>query len=116
MAQPRSDTEIIIITATAPGRLRGILDGVKQPVVVGGHTHRQFDRRVDGWRFVNAGSVGMPYEGRPGAYWALLGPEVQLRRTEYNLDRAIPVLRQGGYPDLDESSTRACSSRPIQAR
>ena len=47
-------------------------------VVVCGHTHRQFDRRIDRWRVVNAGSVGMPYEGRPGAYWALLGPGVEM--------------------------------------
>jgi hypothetical protein len=26
----------------------------------------------------------MPYEAEPGAYWALLGPEVELRRTEYD--------------------------------
>ena len=31
-------------------------------------------------RVVNAGSVGMPFEGRAGAYWALLGPDVQHRR------------------------------------
>ncbi len=98
---PRSDTEIIT-TATSDERLRGILGGVEQPVVVGGHTHRQFDRWVDGWRVVNAGSVGVPYEGRPGAYWALLGPEVQLRRTDYDLDQAVAALRQGSYPDLDE--------------
>lgn len=98
---PRSDTEIIT-TATPEWRLREILGGLDERVVVCGHTHRQFDRRVDGWRVVNAGSVGMPYEGRPGAYWALLGPGVELRRTEYDLPEAIAVLRGGGFPDLDE--------------
>jgi putative phosphoesterase len=98
---PRSDTEIIT-TATTAERLRGILAGVEQEVVVGGHTHRQFDRRVDGWRVINAGSVGLPYEGRAGAYWALLGPDVELRRSEYDLDAAIEELRAGGYPDLGE--------------
>lgn len=99
---PRSDTEIIT-TATADQRLRDILAGVEQRIVVCGHTHRQFDRRVDGWRVVNAGSVGIPYEGRAGAYWALLGPEVELRHSEYDLDTAIPQLRDSGYPDLDEA-------------
>ncbi len=98
---PRSDTKIIT-TATSDERLRGILDGVEQPVVVGGHTHRQFDRRIDGWRVVNAGSVGVPYEGRAGAYWALLGPRVQLRRTEYDLDHAAAALRAAGFPDVEE--------------
>jgi hypothetical protein len=52
---------------------------------------------------VNAGSVGMPYEGRPGAYWLLLGPEVDLRRTEYDLEAAIELLRATGWPDLEQS-------------
>jgi predicted phosphodiesterase len=98
---PRSDSEIVT-TETPEQRLREIVRGVDQRVVVCGHTHRQFDRRVDDWRVVNAGSVGMPYQGRPGAYWALLGPEVELRRTEYDLAAAVIDLRAGGFPDLDE--------------
>jgi predicted phosphodiesterase len=98
---PRSDTEIITRIASDE-RLREILGGVDEQVIVGGHVHQQFDRSIDRWRFVNAGSVGMPYEGRAGAYWALLGPDVQLRRTEYDLERAVAELRTGGFPDLDE--------------
>jgi predicted phosphodiesterase len=98
---PRSDTEIIT-RVTRENRLREILGDVQEHVVVGGHVHQQFDRSIDRWRFVNAGSVGIPYEGQAGAYWALVGPDVQLRRTEYDLQRAIEELRLGGYPDLDE--------------
>ena len=54
-----------------------------------------------GKRLVNAGSVGMPYEERPGAYWALLGPEVELRRTEYDLEAAAAAIRATGFPDAD---------------
>src|SRR5207248_5767334 len=98
---PRSDTEIVT-RVTADGRLREILFGIHDRVVVCGHTHQQFDRSVDGLRVINAGSVGVPYEGQPGAYWALLGPDVQLRRTEYDLDQAVAQLRAGGFPDLHE--------------
>jgi predicted phosphodiesterase len=98
---PRSDAEIIT-SATPQQRLREILGGIEERVVVCGHTHRQLDRRVDDSRVVNAGSVGVPYEGSPGAYWALLGPDVELRRTEYDLEAAITELRAGGFPDLDE--------------
>ena len=38
-----------------------------------GHTHMQFERTIAGKRVVNSGSVGMPYEDEPGAYWTLLG-------------------------------------------
>lgn len=98
---PDSDTEIIT-TSTPDTRLAELLGGVEEPTVVCGHTHRQFDRRVGRWRVVNAGSVGLPYEGRPGAYWALLGPDIELRRTHYDLDRALAELRADGFPDLDD--------------
>ncbi len=98
---PRSDTEIVT-TATSDERLRKVLNGVPGGVIVGGHTHRQFDRRLDEWRVINAGSVGIPYEGRVGAYWALLGPDVELRRTEYDVAAAIEEMRAGGFAQLDE--------------
>jgi predicted phosphodiesterase len=98
---PRSDAENIT-RVTPPDRLREILAGVEPRTVVCGHTHQQFDRTLDGQRIVNAGSVGLPYEGRPGAYWALLGPDVELRRTEYDVDRALQELAARGFPDLDE--------------
>lgn len=98
---PSSDTEII--TAITPAeRLGEILLGTEQVTIVGGHTHRQFDRWAYRWRFINAGSVGMPYEGRTGAFWALLGPELELRCTDYDVASAIEELRDGGFDDVDE--------------
>jgi putative phosphoesterase len=81
-ATPRDDEELL--TRISPDdRWREALAGVEEPVVVCGHTHTQFDRRVDDIRVVNSGSVGMPYEHEPGAYWTLLGPDVAFQRTEY---------------------------------
>jgi predicted phosphodiesterase len=98
---PRSDTEIIT-TKTPVQRLSRILEGIPEPLIVGGHTHRQLVHHAGDRRFVNAGSVGAPYEGRPGAFWALLGPEVSLRRTEYDISAACGELRKTGYPDVEE--------------
>jgi predicted phosphodiesterase len=98
---PRSDTENLT-PLTSDLRLREVLDGVSEDVVVCGHTHRQFVLSVDGQRVLNAGSVGLPYEGQVGAYWALLGPELSLRRTEYDLAQALVRLRREGWADLDE--------------
>jgi putative phosphoesterase len=82
-ATPRSDEEIL--TRISPEeRWREALSGVVDAdVVVCGHTHIQFERQVGDIRLVNAGSIGMPYEREPGAYWALVGEDVELRRTEY---------------------------------
>lgn len=78
----RNDEEIF--TRDSPDEAWAkVLSGSDANVVVCGHTHVQFDRRVGEVRLVNAGSVGMPYEDAPGAYWALLGPDVEFRRTAY---------------------------------
>ena len=70
-----------------------MLEGVPQETIVIGHTHSQFDRRVAGHRIVNSGSVGAAWEAKPGAYWALIdGDQVELRRTEYDVEAAIRVL------------------------
>ena len=99
---PRSDEEILT-AITPPKRLDPILDGVREQVVVSGHTHVQFERRVGDRLLVNAGSVGMPYEGEPGiACWAVLGPDVELRRTPYDVEAAAAAMRATGYPQVDE--------------
>jgi predicted phosphodiesterase len=81
-ATPRNDYEIFTILSPDE-RVLEMMGGVPQRVVVCGHTHVQDDRRIGEYRVVNAGSVGMAYEDTPGAYWALLGPDVGLRRTSY---------------------------------
>jgi putative phosphoesterase len=98
---PRSDEEILTKVSPAE-RVAAALAGTEARLVVGGHTHVQFDREVSGRRLVNAGSVGMPYEGRRGAFWALLGPDVELRWTTYEVEAAVAAIRQTGYPRADE--------------
>jgi len=109
---PRSDEEILT-AITPPKRLDPILDGVSQNLVVCGHTHAQFDRLVGDRRLVNAGSVGMAYEGEPGiAAWALLGPTVELRRTPYDVEAAAALVRDTGFPEADELVNQALLHPP----
>ena len=98
-ATPRSDRERIT-RLTPEDDLREVLDGADADVVVCGHTHVQFDRRVGATRLVNAGSVGWPWEDGRGAYWALLGPGVELRRTDYDVDAAVASL-DPDFPDRE---------------
>jgi predicted phosphodiesterase len=99
-ATPRCDEEIVT-RATTEGDLAAALEGTDEPVVIGGHTHVQFDRRAAKRRFVNVGSVGRPYEGRSGAYWALLGPDVRLLRTEYDVQSAAKAALGSGQPSAE---------------
>jgi putative phosphoesterase len=97
-ATPASDMDVFT-TRSPDEEVRALFSGICQRVAVCGHTHMQFERRVDGLRIVNAGSVGMAYEDRPGAYWALLGPDAELRRTDYDLEAAAALVRATGYPN-----------------
>ena len=94
---PRSDEELIT-PETPEERLAAAVAGRTERVVVSAHTHLQFDRRAAGIRSVNPGSVGMPYAWERGAYWARLGPDVDLRRTEYDVERAVRAYRQTDDP------------------
>lgn len=109
---PRSETEAFT-RLTAEDRLLPLFEPLQVPLVVCGHTHMQFDRRVGSTRVVNAGSVGMPF-GEPGAYWLLLGPDVQLRRTLYDLAEAAERIRGSEYPQAEEFATQSVLAPPSE--
>lgn len=93
-ATPRRDDEMILVDSP-PERWAAVLGAVIERTVVCGHTHMQFDRLAAGHRVINAGSVGMPY-GSPGACWAMLGPAVTLRQTQYDTAAAAAAIEASG--------------------
>src|SRR4029453_12198344 len=101
-ATTRSDTEIVLVDSPV-GRYQAAFADTDEPLVMLGHTHMPFDRLANRRRFVNPGSVGMPY-GRRGALWALLGPDLSLPRTEYDAPAAAATFRAAatGYPGLED--------------
>jgi predicted phosphodiesterase len=103
-ATPRNETEIFT-RVTPEERSLPIFAGVEESVVVCGHTHMQFDRRVGPTRVVNAGSVGMPF-GTTGADWLLLGPGIELRKTSYDTTAAAELFRRTSYPMVEELAVR----------
>jgi putative phosphoesterase len=111
-ATPRSDTEIFT-RLTPEERLLPVFNGLDVSLIVCGHTHMQFDRTIGRIRVVNAGSVGMPF-GEPGAYWLLLGPDVQPRRTRYDLTRAADRIRDTGHPQSQDFAERSVLQPPSE--
>ena len=79
-ASPRNDLDVFT-ERTPEERIAFLFEDVDADVVVCGHTHTQFERTIAGIRVVNSGSVGMPYEEEPGAYWTL---DLEHRRTGYD--------------------------------
>ena len=97
-ATPESD-EVVYTRATPDEEVSALFLGVDADMVVCGHTHIQYERRLpSGLRIVNPGSVGLPYEGRHGAFWAVLGPDVTFRRSTYDVERTVESIRAGAAP------------------
>jgi predicted phosphodiesterase len=85
--------------AVSDAEARDWLADITEPIVICGHTHRPLDRQVDDWRIINAGSVGLPYNGDARAQYVLLdlingpdGPAWQpsFRQADYD-HSLIPV-------------------------
>jgi predicted phosphodiesterase len=105
-ATPRSDQEIVT-RLTPDDQLEAALADARFDVVVCGHTHVQVDRHLGGGRrLVNAGSVGRPYEGMRGAFWALLGDTIELLRTDYDVEEAASAILASGYPDAADHAAQ----------
>lgn len=111
-ATPQNDTDVFT-RLTPEDRVTPIFEGLDVPVVVCGHTHMQFDRTIGRIRVANAGSVGMPF-GEPGAYWLLLGPDVQFRHTRYDLGKAAERVRDTKYPQAQDFAARNVLQPPSE--
>ena len=98
-ATPRSDEELVV-PVSSEERWAEVLEGVEERVVVCGHTHIQFDEVHAGRRVVNPGSVGNPTD-RATAWWALIGPEIELRTTDYDTVATAAAMRATGFPRTD---------------
>jgi predicted phosphodiesterase len=74
-------------------------------VIAFGHTHKPWHREIEGIHFVNTGSVGRPKDGDWRAGYVMLGigggadVAFEVRRVEYDLERAIEGIRASELPD-----------------
>jgi len=113
-ATPRDDNEVF--TKLTPDEIiRPMFEDVTAPLVVCGHTHMAFDRMLGSMRIVNSGSVGMPF-GPPGADWVLIGPDVEFRHTDYDLDAAAARIRATDYPDAESFAAQYVLNPPSEAQ
>ena len=111
-ASPRRDDEMLTRLSTSE-RFAAALADVALPLVVAGHTHQQDDRTVGRLRFINAGSVGLPYDGDGDARWLWVEDGVpSLRQTPYDHVGAGTRILAAGWPD--EQSTRAALVEPME--
>ncbi|MBX3012713.1 MAG: metallophosphoesterase family protein [Caldilineaceae bacterium] len=78
-----------ILPEDTDAKIRQVLTGVEESVVVCGHVHRPLARQVDQWQVFNGGSVGIPYNSDPRAQYLLLDAVARqwvptFRRIDYD--------------------------------
>jgi putative phosphoesterase len=98
-ATPHNNTHVFT-KHTSPKKIEPIFEGVSADLVICGHTHMQYDLKLNGIRVVNSGSVGLPF-GEAGAHWLLIDEDVTFRVTEYDRLAAAGRVRQPGSLDGD---------------
>jgi putative phosphoesterase len=105
---PLRDDEVLTRLTPDPVLLDA-LGGVSERVIVGGHTHQQMVRTLPGGvTYANAGSVGIPYEGRPGAFWMMIESGTpRPRESAYDLEVARQELAGSGFPDAEDQLTES---------
>ena len=75
------------------------------PIVVTGHSHSPYAKRIAGCLFINPGSVGRMFDGNPAASCAVLefstsGPKVKHYRIPYDTARIAAAIRAAGLPEI----------------
>jgi predicted phosphodiesterase len=91
-----------------------LLAGVSEKRLVFGHTHLQFQRlSAGGIELVNPGSVGLPFDGDTRAAYAVIdGERLELRRVEYDYERAAALARERIAEVGDDIAERIESASP----
>ena len=117
-ASPAADSGRGISPDISDDELGRLLAGCGADVVIGGHTHRAADRRVNGIRALNPGSTGIPLS--PGeAGWLLIessaaagGPRVELRTAGFDVDAVVRDLQARLHPNAEFLAAVLTGRRP----
>jgi predicted phosphodiesterase len=86
------------------GKMAAAVGAKAQDVICFGHTHKAWQRVVDGVQFVNAGSVGRPKDRDWRACYVLLsivgsGAQVEFVRVAYDVEEAARAILASELPD-----------------
>jgi putative phosphoesterase len=100
-----ADREEYIGERTSEKRLSELADIAGADIVISGHKHRPAQRELDGYLFVNTGSVGRPDDGDPRAAYAILDIKprrfsVTPHRVRYDVRKTVAEIRRQQLPEL----------------
>jgi putative phosphoesterase len=121
---PRSDEEGLTVETEA-GDFGDMPIAPQVAVLACGHTHVPMDRFVGALRVVNAGSVGLPFDGDPRACYAIVSGltanggspvDVQLRRVVYDVEKVVEQFYTCNHPAADIGAYNLRTARSIGSK
>jgi predicted phosphodiesterase len=93
--------------------LEAVYSPLGREMVIYGHIHRSFVRRVSNMLVINTGSVSLSYDGdRRAAYLLLDDSEAMIRRVEYDVEKEIKSLAGCGLPRFEWVAKTLETGRP----
>ena len=100
------DDETFLDPDATDEEMRPFFAALDAALILYGHTHRPLDRVIDGWRLVNPGSIGLPFDGDPRPSYALLehGEDecrVLHRRVDYDVEETVAGMERLGHPEAE---------------
>jgi putative phosphoesterase len=93
-----------LLAETPEDRLRELAGMVEENVIICGHSHQAFFRKVGDKYFLNPGSVGRQDDGDPRASYTILdlhvdSLQVSVHRIAYDYEEAAQAIRINGLPE-----------------
>jgi S-adenosylmethionine hydrolase len=90
---------------TPEAHLKELAAMANAEMILCGHSHQSFLRKVGDVQFINPGTVGRPDDGDPRASYAILDfsegdVKVEFHRIPYDIASAIRSMRQTGLPEI----------------
>ena len=75
------------------------VEGITAQIVLLGHTHIQFKKRVGDSLVVNPGSVGLARDGKGACYAVLENRTITLHRIPFDVEKTVKALRGSSISD-----------------
>lgn len=96
---PNDHLKEYVYSKTPDVNLLAMLNKAKANILIMGHTHQPFVRRISGRLVINPGSVGQPRTNEPDANYCILDPkymQATIQRVSYDVDSAAKKIISAG--------------------
>ncbi|MBU4501054.1 MAG: metallophosphatase family protein [Nanoarchaeota archaeon] len=98
---PKDPLHEYVYAKTTDEKLLTMLNKAKSNILIMGHTHQPFVRRITGRLIVNPGSLGQPRDYSPDAEYCILDPkymQATIHRVKYDIETAAKKIITAGLP------------------